>query len=82
MNIMKFLYILNVCIIFSMIAITLVTTSNITFSQSNNSLTFDDPLLGVKFQYTDDWIVEGSSLYKARIGMCLVTLYEISCNIN
>lgn len=65
MNIMKFLYIINVCIIVSMIAITLVTTSNITFSQSSNSLTFDDPLLGVKFQYTDDWIVEGSSLYKA-----------------
>ena len=48
-----------------MIAITLVTTSNIIFSQSPDSLTFDDPLLGVKFQYTDDWIVEGSSLYKA-----------------
>ncbi|MGI9012447.1 MAG: hypothetical protein ACR2F1_14850 [Nitrososphaeraceae archaeon] len=34
--------------------------------QSDNSLTFDDPLLGVKFQYTDEWVKEGSSLYGAK----------------
>ena len=50
-----------------MIAITLVASNtNIIFSQSPNSLTFDDPLLGVKFQYTDEWVKEGSSLYGAH----------------
>jgi hypothetical protein len=50
-----------------MIAITLVgSNTNIIFSQSPNSLTFDDPLLGVKFQYTDEWVKEGSSLYGAK----------------
>lgn len=50
-----------------MIAITLVgSNTNIIFSQSPNSLTFDDPLLGVKFQYTDEWIKEGLSLYGAK----------------
>lgn len=65
MDIMKFHYIPSLCIIMSIIAITLVTTSNIIFSQLTDSLTFDDPLLGVKFQYTDEWIKEGSSLYGA-----------------
>ena len=67
MNIMKLRYIASetICLIIIIIAITLVA-SNFTmiFSQSTtDSLTFDDPLLGIKFQYTDEWIKEGSSLY-------------------
>ena len=70
MNIMKLRYIASetICLIIIIIAITLVA-SNFTmiFSQSTTeSLNFDDPLLGVKFQYTDDWIKEGSSLYGAK----------------
>ena len=70
MNIMKLRYIASktICLIIIIIAITLVA-SNFTmiFSQSTtDSLTFDDPLLGVKFQYTDEWIKEGSSLYGAK----------------
>lgn len=65
MNIMKFLYIASTCLIMSMIGFTLVATPNIIFSQSPDSLTFDDPLLGVKFQYTNEWVEEGSSLYGA-----------------
>jgi len=45
----------------------IASTTNIIFSQSpTTSLTFDDPLIGVKFQYTDEWIKEGSSLYGAK----------------
>ena len=65
MNIMKFLYIASTCLIMSMIGFTLVAIPNIIFSQSPDSLTFDDPLLGVKFQYTNEWVEEGSSLYGA-----------------
>jgi len=70
MNIMKLRYIASetICLIIIIIAITLVA-SNFTmiFSQSTtDSLTFDDPLLGVKFQYTDEWIKEGSSLFGAK----------------
>jgi hypothetical protein len=72
MNIMKLRYIASetICLIITIIVITLVASNfTIIFSQSTTtteSLTFDDPLLGVKFQYTDDWIKEGSSLYGAK----------------
>ena len=50
--------------------IILLTSSNITnlsFSQSNtDSLTFEDPLSGVQFKYTDEWVKEGSSLFGAE----------------
>jgi hypothetical protein len=74
MNIMKLRYIASetICLIITIIVITLVASNfTIIFSQSTTtteSLTFDDPLLGVKFQYTDDWIKEGSSLYGAKTG--------------
>ena len=49
------------------VIIILLTFSNITnlsYSQFNtDSLTFDDQLSGVQFQYTDEWIQEGSSLF-------------------
>jgi hypothetical protein len=52
------------------VMIILLTFSNITnlsYSQFNtDSLTFDDPLSGVQFQYTDEWIQEGSSLFGAE----------------
>src|SRR5687768_9240961 len=58
----------STCSIMIMMALMLIaSTTNIIFSQSStDSLTFDDPLLGVKFQYTDEWIKEGSSLYGAK----------------
>jgi hypothetical protein len=56
------------CLIIFIISITLIAfNSNTIFSQGNTEpLTFDDPLLGVKFQYTDEWVKEGSSLYGAK----------------
>ena len=50
------------------ISITLIASnSNTIFSQGNTEpLTFDDPLLGVKFKYTDEWVKEGSSLFGAK----------------
>ena len=55
-------------LIIFIISITLIASnSNKIFSQANTDpLTFDDPLLGVKFQYTDEWVKEGSSLYGAK----------------
>jgi hypothetical protein len=53
----------------TIMTIILLTASNtnLAFSQSNsNSLTFEDPILGVKFQYTNEWIKEGSSLFGAE----------------
>jgi len=42
-------------------------SAKLSYSQSNNdSLTFEDPLSGVQFQYTDEWVKEGSSLYGAQ----------------
>jgi hypothetical protein len=70
MNIMKFRYISRGSTYSIMVMMTLMliaSTTNIIFSQSpTTSLTFDDPLIGVKFQYTDEWIKEGSSLYGAK----------------
>jgi hypothetical protein len=37
------------------------------YSQSNaDYLTFEDPLTGVQFKYTDEWVKEGSSLFGAE----------------
>jgi hypothetical protein len=72
MNIMKFRYIPRGSTYSIMVVMTIMliaSTTNIIFSQSpttTSSLTFDDPLIGVKFQYTDEWIKEGSSLYGAK----------------
>jgi hypothetical protein len=71
MNIMKFRYIPRGSAYSIMVMMTLMliaSTTNIIFSQSptTTSLTFDDPLIGVKFQYTDEWIKEGSSLFGAK----------------
>ena len=44
----------------------ILTTSNtdLSYSQSNaDSLTFEDPLSGVQFKYTDEWVRQGSFLY-------------------
>jgi hypothetical protein len=49
--------------------ITLLTFSNTnpSYSQTTtNSFTFEDPLSGVQFEYTDEWIQEGSSLFGAE----------------
>lgn len=71
MNIMKFRYIPRGTTYSIMVMMTLMlmaSTTNIIFSQSppTTSLTFDDPLIGVKFQYTDEWIKDGSSLFGAN----------------
>ena len=42
-------------------------SAKLSHSQSNNdSLTFEDPLSGVQFQYTDEWVQQGSSLFGAE----------------
>lgn len=70
MNIMELHYLpkgIMYSIMIMMILMLIASTTNIIFSQSlTNSLTFDDPLIGVKFQYTDEWIKEGLSLYGAK----------------
>ena len=56
-------------IVFMIMMIMLLTSSNtnLSFSQSNtDSLTFEDPLSGVQFKYTDEWVKEGSSLFGAE----------------
>ena len=69
---MKFQYISsNKVLMMSIMIITMILiTSNtiLSYSQSNaDSLTFEDPLSGVQFQYTaDEWIQEGSSLFGAE----------------
>jgi hypothetical protein len=56
--------ILMITILMSILLTTLNT--NLVFPQSNlNSLIFEDPLSGVRFQYGDDWIKQGSFLYGA-----------------
>jgi hypothetical protein len=49
------------------IIIMLITyNTNLSYSQSNgDSLIFEDPVSGVQFQYTDEWIRQGSFLYGA-----------------
>ncbi|HEY9485549.1 MAG TPA: hypothetical protein VIQ04_02815, partial [Nitrososphaeraceae archaeon] len=58
----------NILMMMPIMIIILFTTSitNLSYSQSNgDSLIFEDPLSGVQFQYTDEWIKEGSSLFGA-----------------
>ena len=86
---MKFLHIsCNNVFMMTIMTIILLTASNtnLAFSQSNsNSLTFEDPILGVKFQYTDEWIKEGSSLYGANTecsSLPCMRLPEISVSVS
>jgi hypothetical protein len=63
-----------------------ISNTNLVFSQSNsNSLNFEDPILGVKFQYTDEWIKEGSSLFGANTecsSLPCMRLPEISVSVS
>jgi hypothetical protein len=58
---------------------------NLSYSQSNeDSLIFEDPLSGVQFQYTDEWIREGSSLFGAEAecsSLPCMKLPEISVSV-
>jgi len=50
-----------------MIMLLTSSNTNLSYSQSNtDSLTFEDPVSGVQFQYPDEWIKEGSSLFGAE----------------
>jgi len=75
-------------LIFMTVMIILLTCSNsakLSYSQSNNdSLTFEDPLSGVQFQYTDEWVKEGSSLFGAEAecsSLPCMKLPEISVSV-
>ena len=72
--------------IMMMIMLLTVSITNLAFSQSNsNSLTFEDPILGVKFQYTNEWIKEGSFLYGANTecsSLPCMRLPEISVSVS
>ena len=62
---MKFHYIsTNIVFMIMMIMILTSSNTNLSYSQSNtdNSLIFEDPLSGVQFKYTDEWVKEGSSI--------------------
>lgn len=70
------------------VMIILLTCSNsakLSYSQSNNdSLTFEDPLSGVQFQYTDEWVKQGSSLFGAEAecsSLPCMKLPEISVSV-
>lgn len=54
--------------IMMMVMLLISSNTNLSFSQSNtdDSLTFEDPVLGVKFEYTDEWVRQGSFLYGAE----------------
>jgi hypothetical protein len=66
----------------------LLTTSNtnLVFPQSElNSLTFEDPILGVKFHYTEEWVKEDSSLFGAEAecsSLPCMKLPEISISVS
>lgn len=83
---MKIHYILT-NIVFMIMMIMLLTSSNtnLSFSQSNtDSLTFEDPLSGVQFKYTDEWVKEGSSLFGAEAecsSLPCMKLPEISVSV-
>jgi hypothetical protein len=88
---MKFQYISSYKILMMpiMIIIIISTTSNSNLSysqfQSNgDSLTFEDPLSGAQFLYTDEWIKEGSSLFGAEAecsSLPCMKLPEISVSV-
>ena len=54
--------------IIMMIMLLIFSNTNLSYSQSNtdHSLTFEDPLSGVQFKYTDEWVRQGSFLYGAQ----------------
>jgi hypothetical protein len=65
---MKFHFI-SINSVFMIMMITLLTSPNTnpSYSQSNtDSLTFEDLVSGVQFQYPDEWVKEGSSLVGAE----------------
>ena len=70
-----------------MIIMIISTTSNtnLSYSQSNeDALTFEDPLSGVQFHYTDEWVKEGSSLFGAEAecsSLPCMKLPEISVSV-
>ena len=85
---MKFQYISsNKVLMMFIIIMMILTTSNInlSYSQSNgDSLIFEDPLSGVQFQYTDEWVKEGSSLFGAEAecsSLPCMKLPEISVSV-
>ncbi len=85
---MKFQYISSCKILMmSIIIMMILTTSNtnLSYSQSNgDSLIFEDPLSGVQFQYTDEWVKEGSSLFGAEAkcsSLPCMKLPEISVSV-
>jgi hypothetical protein len=77
----------NKILMMSIMIILILTTSktNLSYSQSNtDSLTFEDPLSSVQFQYTDEWVKEGSSLFGAEAecsSLPCMKLPEISVSI-
>jgi hypothetical protein len=77
MDTMRFYY--TVAIVLILLYITTLSSAS---SQSNtDTLIFEDHVLGVKFEYTDDWIKQGSFLYGVDsecISLPCVRLPEIS----
>ena len=57
----------NIVFMIMMIMILTSSNTNLSYSQSNtdDSLTFEDPLSGVQFKYTNEWVKESSSLFGA-----------------
>ena len=86
---MKFQYISwnNVLMMPIMIIMIISTNSNnnLSYSQSNeDALTFEDPLSGVQFHYTDEWVKEGPSLFGAEAecsSLPCMKLPEISVSV-
>jgi len=62
-----------------------ISNINLSYSQSNSDfLIFEDPLSGVQFQYTDEWVREGSSLFGAEAecsSLPCMKLPEISVSV-
>jgi hypothetical protein len=85
---MKVQYASNYNILIMPIIIMIILTIsniNLSYSQSNvDPLIFEDPLSGVQFQYTDEWIREGSSLFGAEAecsSLPCMKLPEISVSV-
>jgi hypothetical protein len=84
---MKITYILTNIVFMIVMGILLTYFNNtiLSYSQSNDdSLTFEDPLSGVQFQYTDEWVKEGSSLFGSESecsSLPCMKLPEISVSI-
>jgi hypothetical protein len=69
------------------ILISTTSNSNLSYSQSQSngdSLIFEDPLSGVQFPYTDEWVKEDSSLFGAEAecsSLPCMKLPEISVSV-